>query len=90
VVASKDQQRDCGGGKGEGDGDTTEVHVDAMVPATLDLGGREHAFVAAHVVEASLASAVGTTSRNMGDMRGRALVPQDSVEVWWPVRHATT
>jgi hypothetical protein len=90
VVVSKDQQWDCGGGKGGGDGDTTEMHVDATVPATLDLGGREHAFVVAHVVEGSLASAVGTTSRNMGDTRGRALVPQDSVEVWWPVRHAMT
>lgn len=47
--------------------ETLLVQVDLLVPLAPDLGGSEHAAGTAHVTEGSLASTVGTATRDTGD-----------------------
>jgi hypothetical protein len=53
--------------EGRAHGDAALVQVGLLVPLAPSLGGREHATLAAHVSEGTLAGAAGTTARNTGD-----------------------
>ncbi len=68
VVATGNNQRsDSGGSEGGSNGVSLLVGVDLAVPLSPGLEGSEHATLAAHVTESSLAGAGGTGARDTGD-----------------------
>jgi hypothetical protein len=67
VATGHDDGSDGRGGEGRDNREPALVHVDVPVPAAPDLGGREHATLAAHVTESTLARAVSTTTTDTGD-----------------------
>jgi hypothetical protein len=77
LVAARHDERGHGrGGERRGDGVAALRHVDLAVPAAPDLGGREHAALAAHVTEGALAGAARAAAAHTRDTRhGAARAP---------------
>ena len=67
VTASHDEGGDGSSSQSGHDGISLLVGIDSAVPLSPDLGGGEHATLAAHVSEGSLTRSRGTSSRHTGD-----------------------
>ena len=72
VAASLHEGSHSGGGEGRSDGVSLLVKVDLSVPLPPHLEGSEHASLAAHVSEGSLAGAVGSGALDTGNSRDGA------------------
>ena len=67
VTASHDEGGNGSSSQSRHDSISLLVGVDSAVPLSPDLGGGEHATLAAHVSEGSLTRSRGTSSRHTGD-----------------------
>jgi len=72
MAAGKDEAGKSRGGECGGNSIAALIDRDLAMPATISLGGGEHATTTAHVTKSSLTGAMGTTTTNTGNTSNSA------------------